>query len=311
MDYFSLSMLTKESSNSSTEPLIIDNESASVDIPIIDNNNNRPRTSRSSLRNSDSWARKRALMHRGYEWTTTLDRENSPKTNHPMAEYHLSKNMKSLPNSITNSSTHTNQQEQSPSSSISMSINSKSNSPNHIPSNLLRRRRSSRRLPAIPADTAILNSSNNDNITDDATITSSSHSSTEYPYQPLRENSLINRSKSIDSEPSLKNRLVHPKLLHTHQTQTAKSIDLSKLTRQKSCLIVNNTLLPQRSLDYPCIVRKTQDLSDIVRRRMLYTKINKQQQGENCSISLEREHVPKVPRKIIIRQDNSIEIALR
>ncbi|CAF4434549.1 unnamed protein product, partial [Adineta steineri] len=46
------------------------------------------------------------------------------------------------------------------------------------------------------------------------------------------------------------------------------------------------------------------------RRRMLYSKISKQQQGDSFSISLEREHVPKVPRKIIIRQDNSIEIAL-
>ncbi|CAF3470802.1 unnamed protein product, partial [Rotaria sp. Silwood2] len=43
---------------------------------------------------------------------------------------------------------------------------------------------------------------------------------------------------------------------------------------------------------------------------MLYSKMNKQQQGNNFSISLEREHVPKVPRKIIIRQDNSIEISL-
>jgi hypothetical protein len=314
MDYFSLSMLTKQSSNSSTEPLIIENESVSVDIPIIDNTNRR-RTSRSSLRNSDSWARKRALMQRGYEWTTTLDRENSMKTNHQMAEYYLSNNMKSLPNSITNSSTHTNQKETSPSSPIQMSTDSKYSSPNDIPSNLLRRRRSSRRLPAIPADIIThTNSSNNDNINDDITVTSSSHSSTEYPYHPLRENSLSNRSnrsKSIDSESSLKNRSLHTKLVETHQSQNAKSIDASHLTRRKSCLVVANPLIPQRSLDYPCIVRKTHDLSDIVRRRMLYTKITKQQQGENFNISLEREHVPKVPRKIIIRQDNSIEIALR
>jgi hypothetical protein len=252
-------------------------------------------------------------MHRGYEWTTTLDRENSMKTNHQMAEYHLPNTMKSLPNSITNSSTHTNQQEKSPPSPLQMSINSKPDSPpNSIPSNLLRRRRSSRRLPPIPADNiTFINSSNNDNITDDVTITSSSHSSTEYPYHPLRENSLSNRSnrsKSIDSDSSLQNRSPHPKLSHTHQSQNAKSIDVSNLTRQ---LIINNPLIPQRSLDYPCIVRKTQDLSDIVRRRMLYTKINKQQQGDNFSMSLEREHIPKVPRKIIIRQDNSIEIALR
>lgn len=310
MDYFSLSMVTKQSPDSSTEPLI-ENDTASVDIPMTDNNNRR-RSSRSSLKNSDAWARKRALMQRGYEWTTTLDRESSMKSNHPLAEYHLSNNMKSLPNSITNSSTHTNRQGQSP---VDMSINTHADSPTHMPSNLLRRRRSSRRLPAIPADKIHANSSsNNDNITDDATITSSSHSSAEYPHHPLRENSLgnrSNRSKSIDSESSLKTRSLHTKLLLTHQNQNAKSMDVSNLTRQKSFLVVNNTLLPQRSLDYPCIVRKAQDLSDIVRRRMLYTKINKQQQGELFSISMEREHVPKVPRKIIIRQDNSIEIALR
>jgi hypothetical protein len=305
MDYFSLSMLSKQSPNSSMEPLLVENETVSVDIPITDSN--RRRSSRTSLRNSDTWARKRALMQRGYEWTTTLDREMSIKTT---AEYHPSNNMKSLPNSITNSSTHTNQQERSPNE---MSGNTKSDSSSQIPSNLLRRRRSSRRLPAIPADSAILmNSSTIDNTIDDDTNVSPP--STEYPHQPLRENSLSNRSnrsKSIDSESSLKTRSLHTKLILTHQTQNAKSIDVSNLTRQKSFLIVNNTLLPQRSLDYPCIVRKAHDLSDIVRRRMLYTKINKQQQGENFSISMEREHVPKVPRKIIIRQDNSIEIALR
>jgi hypothetical protein len=313
MDYFSVSMLTKQSTNSSTEPLIMDNESESIDIPITDYDNHR-RTSRSSLKNSDTWARKRALMQRGYEWTTTLDREHPTQMNDQITDDHLSTNIKSLPNSVTNSSTHTN--EQAKSSSTSMATNSTSDSPSHIPSNLLRRRRSSRRLPTIPANSAIhTNSSYNDiNISDDLTIASSSHSSTEYPSQPLRENSLgnrSNRSKSIDSESSLKARSLHTKLLHTHQTQNAKSIDVSNLTRQKSFLVVNNTLLPQRSLDYPCIVRKAQDLSDIVRRRMLYSKISKQQQGDSFSISLERDHVPKVPRKIIIRQDNSIEIALR
>ena len=308
MDYFSISMLKKQSTNSSTEPLITENEPIS-----ITDNNTRRRTSRSSLKDSDSWARKRALMHRGYEWTTTLDREQSVKKNNNITEYPLTNNVKSLPTSVTNSSTHTNQQETSLSSSIPMPINPKADSP--IPSNLLRRRRSSRRLPPIPADSPIhINSSNNDIFPDDITKTSSSHSSVEYPYQPLRENSLSNRSnrsKSIDSESSIKTRSLHAKLLQIHQSQNAKSIDVSNLTREQPFLSVNNTLLPQRSLDYPCIVRKAHDLSDIVRRRMLYSKINKQQQGDNFSISLEREHVPKVPRKIIIRQDNSIEIALR
>ena len=288
MDYFSLSMLTKQSPDSNIDPLLIEIETASVDIPISDNT--RRRTSRSSLRNSDTWARKRTLMQRGYEWTTTLDRESSMKANHQTVEYHTSSHMKSLPNSISNSSTHTNEQETSP---LDIPINNKSGSPSHVPSNLLRRRRSSRRLPAIPANTVPLtNPSNNENIADDTIITSSSHSSTEHPQHPLRENSLSNRSnrsKSIDSDSSLKTRSLHTKLLLTHQTQNAKSMDVSNLNRQKSFLAVNNTLLPQRSLDYPCIVRKAQDLSDIVRRRMLYTKINKQQQGENFSISMERE----------------------
>jgi hypothetical protein len=96
MDYFSLSMLSKQTPSSSTEPLLAENETSSVDIPITDNNNRR-RSSRPSLRNSDAWARKRALMQRGYEWTTTLDREMSVKT---AAEYHVSNTMKSLPNSI-------------------------------------------------------------------------------------------------------------------------------------------------------------------------------------------------------------------
>ena len=319
MDCSSMSILTKPSPDSSLEPLIIENETASVDI-LLTETNDRRRGSRSSLKNSDTWARKRTLMQRGYEWTTTLDRETSMKTNQ-VTDYSDSNHIKSLPNSITNSSTHTNQHDISP-SPIKISLNSKSGA---IPSNLLQRRRSSRRLPAIPADNSILINSTNDNnnnnnnnyntsSSDDVPMTSSPYSPTDHPYQPLRENSLGNRSsrsKSIDSETSLKGRSGHTKLSQTHQNQNAKSIDVSHLTRQKSFLVVNNSLIPQRSIDYPCIVRKAHDLSDIVRRRMLYTKINKQQQGDNSSISLEREHIPKVPRKIIIRQDNSIEIALR
>ncbi|CAF0899970.1 unnamed protein product [Rotaria sp. Silwood1] len=312
MDFSSISMLTEQSPNSSSgEHLLTENESISADIPRTDNNNRR-RTSRSSLKNSDTWARKRALLHRGYQWTTTLDREPSiNNNNNQITECHLPNNVKSLPNSINKSSPHTNQEDNLSSSEIPMLTDSNSNNTSY---NLFHRRQSSRRLPDLPAiSTTNKNSSNNDVIRADLTLTSSSHSSTECPYQQLRENSLSNypnRSKSIDSESSLKSRSSHIKLLHAHQTQNAKSIDISNLARQKSFLIVNNTLLPQRSLDYPCIVRKAQDLSDIVRTRMLYSKMNKQQQGNHFSISLEREHVPKVPRKIIIRQDNSIEIAL-
>ncbi|CAF0737478.1 unnamed protein product [Rotaria sordida] len=318
MDFSSISMLTGQSpNNSTTEPLLIENQSASVDAPRTDNNNRR-RTSRTNLRNSDSWARKRALLHRGYQWTTTLNREplinnnNNNNNNNQIIENHFSNNIKPLLNSINKSSTHTNQEENSPLLETPMLIDSKSN---HISHKLFRRRQSSRRLPEIPAlSISNKNVSNNDSITDDLTLTSSSYSSTECSYQPIRENSLSNysnRSKSIDSESSIKSRSTHPTLLHTHQTLNAKSIDISNLARRKPFLAVNNTLLPQHSLDYPCIVRKAQDLSDIVRTRMLHSKLNKQQQGNNFSISLEREHVPKVPRKIIIRQDNSIEIALR
>ncbi|CAF3906692.1 unnamed protein product [Adineta steineri] len=311
MDYFSVSMLTNESSNNNNaESILTENESASMDMmPMADdnNNNNRRQSSRSRQKNSESWARKRALMQRDYEWTMTLDREQSIKVNNPTADHVLLNNMKSLPTTTTNTLTYTNQQED-------ISVSPRSVSPNPIPSDLYRRRRSSRRLPEIPNDTPThINSLNEDTITDDLSRTPLSYSPTPYAHQPLRENSFSNRStrsKSIDSESSLKSRSLHSKLSYTHQTQNAKSVDISNLARRKSLFIVNNSFLPQRSLDYPCIVRKGQDLSDIVRRRMLYAKINKQQQGNNFSISLEREHIPKVPRKIIIRQDNSIEIAL-
>jgi hypothetical protein len=70
---------------------------------------------------------------------------------------------------------------------------------------------------------------------------------------------------------------------------------------------------PQRSIDYPCIIRKPPKLSDLVRKRLLFKKVSRgiTQLGETFSSSVEKEHVPKVPRKIIIKQDNSIELGLR
>ncbi|CAF3855710.1 unnamed protein product [Rotaria magnacalcarata] len=319
MDFSSVSMLTELSQNSSSaEPLLAENESMFKDKPLNDNNDCR-QTSRSSLKNSDSWARKRALLHRGHQWTKTFEKEVLIKTNdnHATMKHPYSNNMQSLPSSINKSLIETNHEENSSFCQTPVLIYSETNSPNHTPYVFSGRRKSSRRLPNIPSSSNCQrNSLTNDTITDDLTLTSSSHSSTEYSYQPLLENSLgnySNRSKSIDSESSLKFRSSQAKLLHAHQTQNANSIDISNLARKKSSLTVNHTLIQQRSIDYPCIVRKTQDLSDIVRTRMLYSKINKQQQqqqGNSFSISLEREHVPKVPRKIIIRQDNSIEIAL-
>ena len=276
MEYFSTSMITTASNNDSTEPLLPENVSQSFD-------NTTRRGSRSILRNSDNWVRKRALMHRGYQWTTTFEGVES--------------------------TSNTNEQSQtfdtSTSSTETTALRKYATDP---PYNALRRRRSSRRLPAIPHS-----SDNNDgNGSQEIILSSSPYSSTDNPLAPplSSSNNRSNRSKSIDSESSLKTHSTHPKLSKTQQSPSAKSVDLSNLRRRKSLLVVNNSLLPQRSLDYPCIVRKAQDLSDIVRRRMLYSKINKQQ-GDPFSMSLEREHVPKVPRKIIIRQDNSIEIALR
>ncbi|CAF0936519.1 unnamed protein product [Adineta ricciae] len=307
MDYSSGSALVNDLVN--PDAALVENESMIMDVSVAEYQHHR-RASRSVQKNSESWARKRALMQRDYEWTMTLDREQATNTSKSHTEYQLLNNMNSLPSSILPKQLLTQTISQG-----NTSIPFRSISPNPIPNDLNRRRRSSRRLPDIPGENHILplHSSNEDTITDDLTITPLSYSPTPYAHQPLRENSFSNRStrsKSIDSESSLKSRSLHSKLSYTHQTQNAKSMDVSNLMRQKSFLIVNNSFLPQRSLDYPCIVRKAQDLSDIVRRRMLYSKINKQQQGNNFSISLEREHIPKVPRKIIIRQDNSIEIAL-
>lgn len=298
MDYFSISMLA----NTSTEPIFMENTSASIDIPVSEHLNQR-RSSRSTLRNAHSWAQRRSVMQRSCQWTATLDRDNLNTNRESIAEYRTLNPISSLPAS---SSSAYGQEGSSSTPPHSPSPLSDPSSP--ISSHILRRRRSSaRRLPAIPADSIMQIDSSNFN--DDLCNTSIP----EYPMHPLRENSLSNRStrsKSIDSESSGKARL-QTKLLQAHQTQNAKSVDISNLNRRKSLLAVNENLLPQRSLDYPYIVRKAQDLSDIVRRRMLYSKINKQQQGDNYSMSLERDHVPKVPRKIIIRQDNSIEIALR
>lgn len=293
-----------KSSDLRIDSSLFDSPMTSIDIGDHEDTLNR-RVSRSGVRNSQSWVKKRALMQRGGEWKTTLDRENVATCKDPVIEFRSLNNTTSLPTAVKDR----NEYERSSSTETTVSMSPKSDSSQ---SNTIRRKRSSRQLPPIPAepmsptDIATTCSSHSENIVTD--------SSTERLRSPLRENSLSarsNRSKSIDSESATKSRSGHTKLLQTHQTMNAKSIDVSNLARRKSFLTVTDPLIPQRSLDYPYIVRKAQDLSDIVRRRMLYSKISKQQQGESCSISMEREHVPKVPRKIIIRQDNSIEIALR
>ncbi len=129
--------------------------------------------------------------------------------------------------------------------------------------------------------------------------------------QSTNKSSIDNFSKSIDSTSSLKrNKNNEPKLAKLVAT---KSFDLGNNRDESSHMNASNLILPltlkspQRSIDYPCILRKTPKLSDIVRKRLLYQKVCK---GINMMDSMEKEHVPKTPRKIIIRQDNSIEISI-
>lgn len=283
--------------------------SLSTENSLLSNNNNSLQpTTRSGLRNSDSWARKRALMHRDYQWTTTVEGVETTTNNNDN-----NRTSESYNSTVSSDSTRNNDQTKS-STSRKVKLDSKVDSSDSIQNIILRRRRSSRRLPEIPSNCNISSNSNENDQIDENKYPLSSCTSDDYPLQSIHENSIYNHpmcSKSIDSDSSLTARSLYSKLQHSHQSPNTKSVDLSNLTRRKSCLVVNSTLLPQRSLDYPCIVRKAPDLSDIVRQRMLNSKISKQQQGDNFSLSLEREHVPRVPRKIIIRQDNSIEIALR
>jgi hypothetical protein len=306
------SIVSKQPTSQRRESLFTEATSASIDIPIGDyhhQQHQQRRTSRSGLRNSQSWARKRALMQRSYQWTTTVEPDHLNTIRDSSNDHRLLSNMSSLPNSLA----QTDELVMMPSSlTAATSTTSFFEFSPALSDDVIERPRSARRLPAIPAESfAELNSEQADNDENDDLFNMMRIQNSP---RTVRENSLghrSSRSKSIDSDSSGKSRSVHIKLSQTHQTQNAKSVDISNLARRKSFLTVNENLIPQRSLDYPYIVRKTQDLSDIVRRRMLYSKISKQQQGDNGSISLEREHVPKVPRKIIIRQDNSIELSLR
>ena len=262
----------------------------------ISNKDNFQQINHSDFENSDTRACKRALMGRNYQWTTTLkDDESTANNNHP---YYRKRTF------ITNTD------EKRSSSSTKIIIESASSISNRIS----RRRRSSRLLPAIPSNSKI--SANDQGITNHSNnikSTSLSLTSNKHPLHSIDKNCTCN--SSTYSKSMISNSLVTPRplnnaLLHKHSAQDTKSIDLSNLTQQKPFLNINDSLLTRRSQDYPCILRKTPDLSDIVRQRMLYTKLSKQKQ-ENFSMSLEREHVPKVPKKIIVRQDNSLEIALR
>jgi hypothetical protein len=142
-----------------------------------------------------------------------------------------------------------------------------------------------------------------------------------------------NFSKSIDSCDSFKQKGVAA-AANEARVNFAKSVDLDRppavIDKSNSLTINSSIFAPQRSIDYPYIVRKTPNLSDIVRKRLLFQKVSKATMmaagngagGSNSgaggggaeavsfSSSIEKEHVPKAPRKIIIRQDNSIEISL-
>lgn len=127
-----------------------------------------------------------------------------------------------------------------------------------------------------------------------------------------KSSSQTNFSKSIDSSDSFKQQGLKTKTELT-RVNFAKSVDLERhVVKSNSNLVFVNSILTQRSIDYPCIVRKTPKLSDIVRKRLLFQKVSRGATllGESFSNSTEKEHVPKAPRKIIIRQDNSIEISL-
>jgi hypothetical protein len=110
-----------------------------------------------------------------------------------------------------------------------------------------------------------------------------------------------NFSKSIDSSDSFKSPNKSNIKLLTQKTNFAKSVDVdlfANLERDKKTLMpIDPSFSPQRSLDYPCIVRKTPRLSDIVRKRLLFQKVNRNAAnlGDSFSNSIEREHVPKVP----------------
>jgi hypothetical protein len=91
--------------------------------------------------------------------------------------------------------------------------------------------------------------------------------------------------------------------------KTAKIIEEDiKASRLIKKLSITNR--EERSVDYSCILRKTGNLSEIVRKRMLLKKMascntDKSTRSlfrNNFSYSLEKDHIPKVERRLIIRK---------
>lgn len=123
---------------------------------------------------------------------------------------------------------------------------------------------------------------------------------------------------SLDCNDSLKIKDEKPSLQHKHFSKSIDSLieqqNSAKNFLSPSFKSVNKSLYsPQRSIDYPYILRKTPKLSDMVRKRLLFQKVSRHTTlfGEwRMNSSTEKEHVPKAIRKMIIRQDNSIEISM-
>ena len=134
--------------------------------------------------------------------------------------------------------------------------------------------------------------------------------------------SIKNRRTTLDCNGSLDVKKRFENLDHTFVKLTSKSysksIDIIDKSKMKSTLTLEINLdhysksERQRSIDYPYIVRKTPNLSDVVRKRLLFQKVTRNALllGESISSSTEKEHIPKAVRRIIIRQDNSIEVSL-
>ncbi len=144
----------------------------------------------------------------------------------------------------------------------------------------------------------------------------------------LNENSRnIHRRTTIDCNHSLETALKNISNLNNLETKSSNlhfssfsksienicrlSVQIPKPTTEKGY----RTSSRLRSIDYPCIVRKTPDLSDVVRKRLLFQKATRginllKEKAVDSNQSLEKEHIPKAVRRMIIRQDNSIEVSL-
>jgi hypothetical protein len=133
------------------------------------------------------------------------------------------------------------------------------------------------------------------------------------------------KSKSLDSaktaselqspnSPVARDNSVKHKNKDNRLNFSSVDVNIASFFEKRNLNIFDSIPSSQRSIDYPYIVRKNHpNLSDIVRKRLLFEKINHKMSlfGEAFSNSIEKDHVPKQQRTIVIRKDNSIEIKLR